>query len=273
MKQRIIVAAFLMAIILPGFFFRPMMLLSVGFLIVLGLVSVNELAMMFRPRAAFIARRVAGTTVLLLAVAAISGRVDLIGHLIGLSACAAFLWRMTHNDISHAWIDVAATVGATAYIGIPIALLVDMFHSSAESRLWLLMLLLVVWANDSIAYFIGKAFGTKKVFPRLSPGKTLEGCLGGLAGSMLPAPILLTFFPSVFGSVSAVELVVLCLVTGLFVQAGDLAESLIKRAANVKDSGTLLASHGGALDRLDSLLFAAIPFSLYLHLARPFAFF
>ncbi len=272
MKQRIIVATLLLAIVLPGFLFPPLMFLSVGFLVALGLAAVHELATMFRPHGTHVARRVAGATLVVLVLAALRGRSDLFGLLLGLSVCAAFLWRMTRDDIANAWTDVAATVGAGVYIGLPTALLAGLFVGSGESRLWLLLLLLVVWSTDSIAYFSGKTFGTAKIFPRLSPGKTWEGCLGGVAGSMLPAPVLLALFPSVFGGVAAFELVLVCLVTGLFVQAGDLAESLLKRAAGVKDSGTLLASHGGALDRLDSLLFAAIPFCLYLQTARPAAF-
>jgi phosphatidate cytidylyltransferase len=122
---------------------------------------------------------------------------------------------------------------------------------------------LLTWTNDSCAYFVGRAFGRRKLVPRVSPGKTLEGTLGALAGTIVMAALysrVLGGFPAyhlgvaeaaAFGALVSVSAVV-----------GDLVESLLKRDAGVKDSGTLLPGHGGALDRFDSLFFT-LPLAYY----------
>ncbi len=122
---------------------------------------------------------------------------------------------------------------------------------SAGSRL-LLLLFLVIWAGDICAYLIGRPFGRIPFFARISPRKTWEGALAGLAGSILAAwAVAPSFFKT--GSVKTVMLVAAWIaVAG---QVGDLVESAIKRGANQKDSGTLLPGHGGWLDRIDSLIF------------------
>lgn len=117
---------------------------------------------------------------------------------------------------------------------------------------WLLYVLLLVWSADTGAYFAGRAFGRHKLAPRVSPGKTWEGAVGGLLGvtvlAVLAAPLL--------GAQRPVLLVV-SLVIGCFSIVGDLIESLFKRHAGLKDSGRLIPGHGGLLDRVDSILAAA----------------
>ncbi|BAS67063.1 phosphatidate cytidylyltransferase [Bathymodiolus septemdierum thioautotrophic gill symbiont] len=117
----------------------------------------------------------------------------------------------------------------------------------------LLLLFLIVWGADSFAYFSGKTFGKHKLAPSLSGGKTIEGVIGGLIGVLLitGAWMSITSYPDW-------KILVLALVTGIFSVAGDLYESIYKREANVKDSGSLLPGHGGVLDRIDGLL-AATP--------------
>jgi phosphatidate cytidylyltransferase len=115
---------------------------------------------------------------------------------------------------------------------------------------------LLTWTNDSFAYFVGRAFGRRKLIPRVSPGKTVEGTLGALAGTVCVAAaysLLLARFPSY--RIGPVEGAVFGALVSAAAVVGDLAESLLKRDAGVKDSGTLLPGHGGALDRFDSLLF------------------
>jgi len=268
MLQRTLTAAVLLAIAVPGFFLPQVRFLPVLLLVFFGVVCVFELAAMFRPRATHIARRIAVATVLALCAAAIWNRLDLAAYIVGVSGCAAFAWRMTREDSENAWGDVAATIGAGSYVGLPMAYLLQMFLASDASRHWLMLMLLVVWGTDTLAYFVGRSMGRRKLIPRLSPKKTVEGSLGGVAGSLLP--MLLVFaFPADIGAANLVELAVVCVATGVCVQVGDLAESMIKRDAGAKDSGTLLKGHGGVLDRLDSILFATVPFALYLHLARP----
>ena len=115
---------------------------------------------------------------------------------------------------------------------------------------------LLTWASDSFAYFGGRAFGRRKLIPRVSPGKTVEGALCAAAGSVALGAGYALFLARFDGYVPGVlEGAVLGLVVSVAGQLGDLVESLWKRDVDVKDSGTLLPGHGGALDRFDSLLF------------------
>lgn len=113
----------------------------------------------------------------------------------------------------------------------------------------LLFTLLLVWANDTAAYFAGKIWGRSKLCPILSPGKTWEGALGGLAGTLIVGVLIGSrLLPQ-----GQLLLLILSLLVALAGQAGDLIESGIKRLAQVKDSGRFLPGHGGILDRFDSL--------------------
>ncbi len=118
----------------------------------------------------------------------------------------------------------------------------------------MLFLLVLIWIADSGAYFAGRRWGRVKLAPAVSPGKTREGVYGALAGAMLCALALAWMRPEIGAALVTIPL---CLLTCLVSVAGDLFESLIKRQAGVKDSGTLLPGHGGVLDRIDSLTAAA----------------
>lgn len=112
----------------------------------------------------------------------------------------------------------------------------------------------IVWGADVGAYFVGRQFGKAKLMPNVSPGKTLEGMLGGLVVAMLT----LVAVQSYFYNIELTMLLALGLITSLASVFGDLSESMFKRSSSIKDSGTLLPGHGGVLDRIDSLT-AAIP--------------
>jgi phosphatidate cytidylyltransferase len=119
---------------------------------------------------------------------------------------------------------------------------------------WIFLLLVIVMAGDSGAYYVGCNFGKRKLYPAVSPNKSVEGALGGLAGSMAGAFIArATFFPEL----AVADAVITALLLGILGQLGDLFESLLKRSFGVKDSGGIVPGHGGILDRLDSILFAA----------------
>ena len=125
----------------------------------------------------------------------------------------------------------------------------------------LLYVCLLVWGADSGAYFFGRAFGKHKLAPKVSPGKSWEGAIGGLMTSCVIAFLFLEFAPNnVFGRELATVLFILVSVATVAISVlGDLAESMFKRQANIKDSSNLIPGHGGILDRIDSLT-AAIPF-------------
>jgi phosphatidate cytidylyltransferase len=115
---------------------------------------------------------------------------------------------------------------------------------------------LLTWSSDTFAYFVGRQFGRRKLIPKVSPGKTVEGSLGALLGTILVA-LGYAQVLRLLGvySLSIWEALALGALVSLAAQVGDLAESLLKRDAGVKDSGTLFPGHGGALDRMDSLFF------------------
>lgn len=116
--------------------------------------------------------------------------------------------------------------------------------------------LVLTWASDTFAYASGRLFGRHKLIPSVSPGKTVQGAAGAVIGTALVA-VAYSIFLSSFSTyrITVAEAIVFGIVLSVAAQVGDLAESLFKRDAGVKDSGTLLPGHGGALDRFDSLLF------------------
>jgi phosphatidate cytidylyltransferase len=126
---------------------------------------------------------------------------------------------------------------------------------------WTLISLAVIWAGDTAALFAGKSFGRTPFASQLSPKKTNEGALGGLLAG-LAAAVLLGHF--LFTDLPLKHVIVASLIIGVFGQLGDLAESMLKRAAEVKESSNLIPGHGGVLDRIDSLLFAFPVLCLYL---------
>jgi len=136
------------------------------------------------------------------------------------------------------------------YLGLPVAALAELQSRSP----WLVLLLwAIVWLGDSAAFYVGTAFGRRRLAPVVSPNKSWEGALAALAIGGLSA---LAFSLWRQGGVD-LPLIGLALLTSVAAQFGDLVESLIKRGAGVKDSGTMLPGHGGFLDRFDALAFAA----------------
>ena len=125
----------------------------------------------------------------------------------------------------------------------------------------ILTLIILIWVNDSFAFFIGKNLGKRKLFESVSPKKTIEGFFGGILFSLITAFILSCFCDFL----SLTNLIVISLIASILGTAGDLVESKFKRQANTKDSGNIMPGHGGILDRLDSLLFVAPFVYLYIH--------
>jgi phosphatidate cytidylyltransferase len=154
----------------------------------------------------------------------------------------------------------AIAVMATLYVGMLGGSLIRLRGDFPVGPKLIFFLLIVVWTGDAGAYYTGKAFGRHKLSPRISPKKTVEGLVGGITTSIIAAIVIhFTFFPE-FPLVHAVIAGVILSACGVI---GDLAESLWKRSADVKDSGTLIPGHGGFLDRFDSIYFTA-PI-LYMH--------
>jgi len=125
-----------------------------------------------------------------------------------------------------------------------------------------LLLLMLIWSADSGAYFAGKAFGSKKLCPRVSPGKTIEGMIGGIVASIVVMLVYLELYIEPISTKQHLVYVALSVVISIVSVVGDLFESIHKRLANVKDSGALLPGHGGLFDRIDSLTSTAPVFYL-----------
>lgn len=159
------------------------------------------------------------------------------------------------GDLADALPSSAIAVMATLYVGMLGGSLVRLRNDFARTGPKLVFfLLLVVWLGDAGAYYVGKMLGRHPLSPRISPKKTIEGGIGGVAASVLTATVVhFTFFRE-FPLVHAIIAGVLLSIAGMI---GDLAESMWKRSAAVKDSGTLIPGHGGFLDRFDSIFFTA----------------
>ncbi|MBU8877865.1 phosphatidate cytidylyltransferase [Bacillus sp. FJAT-29790] len=145
--------------------------------------------------------------------------------------------------------DVAFSILATLYVGIG-------FYYFVETReaglIYLFFSLFIIWATDSGAYFIGRSMGKRKLWPEISPNKTIEGSLGGVVCALIVA-VLFVIFTDI--EASFMQLSLITIILSVFGQIGDLVESALKRHYDVKDSGNILPGHGGILDRFDSLLF------------------
>jgi phosphatidate cytidylyltransferase len=164
--------------------------------------------------------------------------------------------KVALDQISYTLLGILYVAGLSGYF--------ILIHGIEAGRLWIVFLFLIIWLGDSAAYYGGRKFGQRPLAPDISPGKTIEGAVFGLAGSFVGGIIAkLTFLQGV----SVLHCLLAALICGIIGQLGDLAESILKRYTGVKDSGRLMPGHGGVLDRIDSLLFAGPVFYLYYRLA------
>jgi len=181
--------------------------------------------------------------------------------------------RMKRANLNSGYPAAAAAVFAFGYIAIPMALLVGIRQQPAGA-IWTIYSLLAVWAGDIFAYFVGKALGRHRMSPHISPKKTWEGAVASIIASVIIGTLWIQHAPGISSALLRVGLIdrrdgmfgleqpplwpiiLLSAVVNIAAQLGDLVESLIKRGAGVKDSGTILPGHGGMLDRIDAMLFA-----------------
>ncbi len=168
----------------------------------------------------------------------------------------SLVWLLVRQRREGAFLDWVWTLGGILYVGWLLSYFVGL-RGLEDGRNWVFLAIIVTFASDTAAYFVGKALGRHKLAPAISPGKTWEGTIGGFLGAIviallftLPTPLQL---PIGYG-----QAILLGFLISLFGQLGDLAESLLKRNTGVKDSGGLLAGHGGFLDRIDSIVFAGV---------------
>lgn len=188
--------------------------------------------------------------VFILAVCAYVGSVELLGFVIPLFIVVYL------STVVFLYPGVKPRNAAGGLLGIFYVVLFLFFfltRTLENGLIWVVIMLIGTWAGDTAAFVIGKKFGRKKLFPQLSPGKTVEGALGGITGCVLVI-VLINHFTAVTSFQISIILGLLLGVTGII---GDLFESSLKRAAGIKDSGGIIPGHGGMLDRFDSLFFIA----------------
>lgn len=169
-------------------------------------------------------------------------------------------WQIVQRKERYSILDLGATVFGSLYIGAFGSFLILLLNYGElhfgddlfRARLVVFMPMWAAWGNDVGAFFTGKFFGKNRIFPELSPKKTLEGCMGGVAVATAGFLIM-----SIILGIPAGHGILLGCFAGMFGQIGDLSESALKREVGIKDSGTIFGSHGGLLDRIDSILFTA----------------
>lgn len=171
---------------------------------------------------------------------------------------------ISSDRTDHLWKSILITLFGVLYIGFPLSTVVST-RSLAAGEFLALFLAVVTWTSDTGAYYAGTLWGKHRLLPSVSPKKTVEGLLGGVALAVGTALLAQWWFASQLSLSDAVILGILLTVTGLL---GDLFESVIKRRTGVKDSGGILPGHGGMLDRIDSLLFTAPTFYYYVAYIR-----
>ncbi len=190
-----------------------------------------------------------------------------LGPIMIISILMLMTWEMFRKK-SHVMENVATTFFAAVFVALAMAYFIklqQLGYSEQGGHLGgyaVLTVFIGVWTCDSLAYFVGSAIGKHKVFPRVSPNKSWEGSISGLVGSLVA--LILIVRAGWLPGLDYTDAAVLGLIAGLAGQVGDFAESLVKRDVGVKDSSNLLPGHGGAWDRLDSILFAAPLSYLYL---------
>jgi phosphatidate cytidylyltransferase len=192
------------------------------------------------------------------------------------AALAPFIFltvAMRRTNLGTGYPAAAASSFGFAYIAIPMALLVQIRQQPAGA-IWTIYTLLAVWAGDIFAYFVGKAIGRHRMSPEISPNKTWEGAVASILASVIIGTLWIEHASAIsafFMRLGLIDrrdgmwgleqpqlwpLILLSAIVNIAAQLGDLVESLIKRGAGVKDSGTILPGHGGMLDRIDAMLFA-----------------
>ncbi len=261
-RTRIVAAAIMAPVAILGVLYLPTHLLApaIGGLMMLGLWEWTLLAGVTEriPRAAYLL----GNATLMAALAWGAGANLFVLKLVAVLGVAwwllVLLWlaRFKFASADKPWTRALKLLAGSLCV-IPAWAAICFLHASQpKGPVWALFALLIVWAADTGAYFVGVRFGKHKLAPRISPGKSWEGFFGGLAATLILAVAMLAPLGLQWNSLPS--LLLLTAVTAVVSVAGDLFESLLKRHAGAKDSSDLIPGHGGMLDRIDSLL-AALP--------------
>jgi phosphatidate cytidylyltransferase len=262
LKQRILTAAVLIPLLLAALFYLPLFWIHLLFGAVIAAAAWEWAALSGLQSTAFKAAYV--FFLLLLGGLCLFAVLSNPSMMFSFAAVASLWWLwalmelVIHREIGRGMFTTAVSrmVGGFLVL-VPLWVASGFLMANDDQRpRALLFLLVLVWTADTAAYFAGSWFGKTKLAPHISPGKTVEGVVGGLLGVVLLAWLCGTMLWK-FESDQLVRWIALAAITALFSVAGDLTESKLKRVAGVKDSGNLLPGHGGMLDRIDALCAAA----------------
>ncbi|MEC8423771.1 MAG: phosphatidate cytidylyltransferase [Myxococcota bacterium] len=251
MITRIVAAVVALGIVVPALVFGGQLGAELLVMLVV-LIAMDELARMVSPERVLPASAllvVSGGTVYA-ALTWGSGDLGLIA--IALCGLAVLLFGLFRFDDTKRGAEVAMAMAA-ALVYVPVLLhFLPKVRAFEDGLVWVALIMVVTFSGDTGGYFAGRAFGKTKLFPRVSPNKTWEGALGGIALAVVGACVVKALGLPGVGWGHAIALGVLLDGFGV---VGDLVESMLKRAHGVKDSGWIMPGHGGILDRVDSLLF------------------
>lgn len=174
------------------------------------------------------------------------------GNVVAYSLVVFLLLGSTVLGKNYSFEDAAYPIAASFYVGIGFNALLDARAAGFDK---VLLALFIVWATDSGAYLIGRRYGVRRLAPHVSPNKTIEGSLGGIASAVLVTFVFMLFDRNVAAPHHMFVMLLFTVFFSIAGQFGDLVESAIKRHFGVKDSGKFIPGHGGVLDRFDSMLF------------------
>lgn len=244
----------LVLLILKGSFF-----LFASFIVLISFLGLLEYFAMALPRRKLVgfAAALVGAVIPLVALVRVPFALLLILTLISLLFACIYLFKP--QDISTAGAEFGLTIAGFLYVPLLLAHLL-LLRGFLHGVGWVFLLLFIVMSSDSLAYYVGTSFGRHKLYPAVSPNKSVEGAIGGLVGALIGAFLARA---TVFSDLGIIDCIITALSAGILAQLGDLFESLLKRSFGVKDSGVMIPGHGGILDRLDSILFAAPPLFYY----------
>jgi phosphatidate cytidylyltransferase len=253
------IPVFVVLTLLGGWYFFALVLLLV-------LLGVDEVLILAGQKQVWLQRAVAWSFATVLVVAMAFGKADWFMTGVLLLALASLTVELFRNKGS-ALLNVSATVLAVLYAGGLLGSLILVRHAHPSQGAYLVFLVFgSIWLCDTFAYYGGVLFGRHKLFERVSPKKTWEGAVFGLVGGLVAVLVVRWIYQALGETIplTVPETLVIGSIAGTIGQTGDLAESLLKRDAGVKDSSNLIPGHGGVLDRFDSLMFVSPCVYLYL---------
>ena len=259
LKQRVITAAVLVPLVLWAIFYLPSLAFSQALAGVIllaawewsGLMGLDDL----KERVVYLL--LCSVAILLFSFI----NTPWVFGFIVLAWFVAFWWVLDFPDSADIWGKSRFMSGLMGlFVLVPTWGALSLMQSIENGAWWLMFLMGIVWGADTGAYFVGRKYGRNKLAPKVSPGKSIEGVLGGLLTSGLLG--LVVWFMLESPAPSIIQIVAFTLVVTLASVFGDLFESMLKRHRGVKDSGVILPGHGGILDRIDSLT-AASPFFVF----------